>query len=95
MVRVDDEFQIVQSRPITTLFPIPVVGDRDNHVYVSVGHGQMMTDRDEAPGALPVPADRPPADARSGRAVVRRRHRALASPSSRSGLLEVMGNPIR
>ena len=41
---VDDGFQIVQSRPITTLFPIPAVGDRDNHVYVSVGHGQMMTD---------------------------------------------------
>src|SRR5205807_400127 len=41
---VDDEFQIVQSRPITTLFPIPAAGDRDNHVYVSVGHQQMMTD---------------------------------------------------
>ncbi len=41
---VDDDFSIVQSRPITTLFPIPEVGDRDNHVYVSVGHQQMMTD---------------------------------------------------
>src|SRR5229473_2333764 len=41
---VDDGFQIVQSRPITTLFPIPAVGDQENHVYVSVGHGQMMTD---------------------------------------------------
>ena len=41
---VDDDFQIVQSRPITTLFPIPEAGDRENHVYVSVGHGQMMTD---------------------------------------------------
>jgi phosphoenolpyruvate synthase/pyruvate phosphate dikinase len=41
---VDEGFQIVQSRPITTLFPIPEVGDRDNHVYVSVGHQQMMTD---------------------------------------------------
>ena len=40
----DDDFQIVQSRPITTLFPIPEVGDRDNHVYISVGHQQMMTD---------------------------------------------------
>src|SRR5205807_9387375 len=27
-----DEFQIVQSRPITTLFPIPVASDRENHV---------------------------------------------------------------
>ncbi|WP_183341053.1 rifamycin-inactivating phosphotransferase [Conexibacter arvalis] len=41
---VDDGFQIVQSRPITTLFPIPDVGDGKKHVYVSVGHQQMMTD---------------------------------------------------
>src|SRR5207247_9478940 len=41
---VDDGFHIVQSRPITTLFPIPAAGDRENHVYVSVGHQQMMTD---------------------------------------------------
>ena len=40
----DDEFQIVQSRPITTLFPIPESGDLENHVYLSVGHQQMMTD---------------------------------------------------
>src|SRR5262249_34821489 len=41
---VDDDFQIVQSRPITTLFPIPAAGDQENHVYLSVGHQQMMTD---------------------------------------------------
>jgi pyruvate,water dikinase len=41
---VDDEFQIVQSRPISTLFPIPPVDDQENHVYISVGHNQMMTD---------------------------------------------------
>lgn len=40
----DDVFYIVQSRPITTLFPIPDVNDTDNHVYLSVGHQQMMTD---------------------------------------------------
>ncbi|GAB1512196.1 rifamycin-inactivating phosphotransferase [Actinophytocola sp. KF-1] len=40
----DGEFQIVQARAITTLFPIPAAGDEDNHVYVSVGHQQMMTD---------------------------------------------------
>jgi phosphoenolpyruvate synthase/pyruvate phosphate dikinase len=39
-----DTFYIVQSRPITTLFPIPEVNDQENHVYVSVGHQQMMTD---------------------------------------------------
>ncbi|HWK21492.1 MAG TPA: phosphoenolpyruvate synthase [Ureibacillus sp.] len=41
---VDDEFYIVQSRPITTLFPIPEENDQENHVYISVGHQQMMTD---------------------------------------------------
>ena len=40
----DGEFQIVQSRPITTLFPVPTQTDAANHVYVSVGHQQMMTD---------------------------------------------------
>ncbi|MFS0777596.1 phosphoenolpyruvate synthase [Neobacillus sp. 3P2-tot-E-2] len=41
---VDDTFYIVQSRPITTLFPIPQATDQENRVYVSVGHQQMMTD---------------------------------------------------
>lgn len=40
----DDTFYVVQSRPITTLYPLPVVNDNENHVYVSVGHQQMMTD---------------------------------------------------
>ncbi|MEI5946960.1 phosphoenolpyruvate synthase [Bacillus albus] len=37
-------FYIVQSRPITTLYPIPEENDGGNHVYISVGHQQMMTD---------------------------------------------------
>ncbi|PFO35317.1 phosphoenolpyruvate synthase [Bacillus cereus] len=41
---VDDTIYIVQSRPITTLYPIPEVNDGENHVYISVGHQQMMTD---------------------------------------------------
>lgn len=40
----EDTFYIVQSRPITTLFPIPEANDQANHVYLSVGHQQMMTD---------------------------------------------------
>ena len=39
-----DTFYIVQSRPITTLYPIPEANDEENHVYLSVGHQQMMTD---------------------------------------------------
>lgn len=40
----NDMFYIVQSRPITTLFPVPEANDNESHVYVSVGHQQMMTD---------------------------------------------------
>lgn len=40
----DDTFYIVQSRPITTLYPVPDVRDGKNHVYMSFGHQQMMTD---------------------------------------------------
>ncbi|HEV7736933.1 MAG TPA: phosphoenolpyruvate synthase, partial [Chlamydiales bacterium] len=41
---VENTFYIVQSRPITTLYPIPEANDQENHVYISVGHQQMMTD---------------------------------------------------
>jgi len=88
---VDDSFQIVQSRPITTLFPIPEVGDRANHVYLSVGHQQMMTDAMKPLGLsfwqMTTPA--PMAEA-GGRLFVDVTQR-LASPSSRAGLLEVAG----
>jgi rifampicin phosphotransferase len=40
----DGDFYVVQSRPITTLYPIPGVQDGKNHVYLSFGHLQMMTD---------------------------------------------------
>lgn len=40
----NDEFYFVQSRPITSLFPIPESNDQENRLYVSVGHQQMMTD---------------------------------------------------
>lgn len=40
----DGALYIVQSRPITTLFPLPEASDGENHLYVSVGHQQMMTD---------------------------------------------------
>lgn len=41
---VEDAFHILQSRPITNLFPIPETSDTKNRVYISVGHQQMMTD---------------------------------------------------
>jgi phosphoenolpyruvate synthase/pyruvate phosphate dikinase len=88
---VDGGFQIVQSRPITTLFPIPDVGDRENHVYVSVGHQQMMTDPMKPLGLSlwQLTALRPMNEA-GGRLFVDV-IQGLASPASRAGLLEVLG----
>ncbi|MGK5674487.1 rifamycin-inactivating phosphotransferase [Micromonospora sp. URMC 106] len=88
---VDDDFQIVQSRPITTLFPIPAARDTENHVYVSVGHQQMMTDPMKPLGlsVWQLTAMAPMHEA-GGRLFVDVT-RALASPASRVGLLEVMG----
>lgn len=88
---VDDDFQIVQSRPITTLFPIPAAGDGENHVYVSVGHGQMMTDPMKPLGLSVWQLTTPrPMNEAGGRLFVDVT-RALGSPTSRAGLLEVMG----
>ncbi len=88
---VDDSFQIVQSRPITTLFPIPAAGDEENHVYVSVGHAQMMTDAMKPLGLsfwqLTTPR---PMHLAGGRLFVDVAL-DLASPASRASLLEVMG----
>ncbi len=88
---VDDRFQIVQSRPITTLFPVPAVGDRENHVYVSVGHGQMMTDAMRPLGLSmwQLTALAPMHDA-GGRLFVDVTPR-LTSPAGRAGLLEILG----
>ncbi|MCX5149974.1 phosphoenolpyruvate synthase [Streptomyces sp. NBC_00320] len=87
----DDYFQIVQSRPITTLFPVPEADDEENHVYVSVGHGQMMTDPMKPLGysmwQLTAMVRMHEAGGRLFVDVTRR----LASPASRAGLLDAMG----
>jgi pyruvate,water dikinase len=86
-----EEFQIVQSRPITTLFPIPPAGDGANHVYVSVGHQQMMTDPMKPLGlSLWKLTAGPPMHEAGGRLFVDVTER-LASPATRAGLLELIG----
>ena len=35
---------ILQTRPITTLYPLPLANDDRIHLYLSFGHPQMMTD---------------------------------------------------
>ncbi|MEV2240635.1 rifamycin-inactivating phosphotransferase [Micromonospora sp. NPDC049891] len=88
---VGDAFQIVQSRPVTTLFPVPTVDDAENHVYVSVGHQQMMTDAMKPLGLSmwQLTAIAPMQEA-GGRLFVDVTQR-LASPASRAALLEIMG----
>ncbi|MEN6350035.1 MAG: phosphoenolpyruvate synthase [Syntrophomonas sp.] len=87
----DDAFYIVQSRAITTLYPIPKANDGENHVYVSVGHQQMMTDPMKPLGLsfflLTTPA---PMHKAGGRLFVDVTSN-LASPDSREVLLDTMG----
>ncbi|WP_329576126.1 phosphoenolpyruvate synthase [Kitasatospora sp. NBC_01250] len=88
---VDDDFVIVQSRPITTLFPVPESGDQENHVYISVGHGQMMTDAMRPLGlSMWQLTAMVPMHEAGGRLWVDATRR-LASPASRAALLDVMG----
>ena len=70
----DDDFHVVQSRPITTLFPIPAAGDDANHVYVSVGHQQMMTDPMKPLGLSMWQLTTPRPMSIAGGQAVRRRH---------------------
>ena len=88
---VGDEFQVVQSRPITTVFPIPAAGNGANHVYLSVGHQQMMTDPMKPLGLSfwQLTTPRPMYEA-GGRLFVDVAL-LLASPASRAGLLEAAG----
>lgn len=85
----DDTFHIVQSRPITTLFPVPARSDGVNRVYLSVGHQQMMTDAMKPLGASfwQLIAATPMHEA-GGRMFVDVTER-LASPASRHALLEL------
>ncbi|MEH7013908.1 phosphoenolpyruvate synthase [Neobacillus niacini] len=88
---VDDTFYIVQSRPITTLYPIPEANDQENHVYVSVGHQQMMTDPLKPLGmSLFQLTSFGPRFKAGGRLFVDVTH-MLASPDSRKMLLDAMG----
>jgi phosphoenolpyruvate synthase/pyruvate phosphate dikinase len=87
----DESFHVVQSRPITTLYPIPEANDEENHVYVSVGHQQMMTDPMKPLGIslFQLTAVRPMFKA-GGRLFVDVAH-DLASPSGREIMVGALG----
>jgi len=86
----DAAFQIVQSRPITTLFPIPPRADGKRYVYLSVGHQQMMTDAIKPLGLSfwQILAARPMHEA-GGRLFVDITEQ-LASPAKRTVLLSTL-----
>ena len=87
----DDTFYIVQSRPITTLYPIPEANDQENHVYVSVGHQQMMTDAMKPLGlSFFLLTTRAPMRTAGGRLFVDVTP-MLASPAGRETLIDVLG----
>ncbi len=88
---VDDGFHIVQSRPITTLFPVPASADQENHVYVSVGHQQMMTDPMKPLGLSMWQLTTPRPMCEAGGRLFVDVTRALGSPTTRAGLLEAFG----
>src|SRR3954470_12691323 len=84
---VDDDFYIVQSRPITTLFPVPPSGDNENHVYVSVGHQQMMTDPFKPLGLSVWQMTTPRRMAEAGGRLFVDVAQQLATPASRAALI--------
>ncbi|WP_410986143.1 phosphoenolpyruvate synthase [Bacillus paranthracis] len=84
-------FYIVQSRPITTLYPIPEENDGENHVYISVGHQQMMTDAMKPLGlSFFLLTTSAPMRKAGGRLFVDATQR-LASPASRDYLINTLG----
>ncbi|AMQ74208.1 MULTISPECIES: phosphoenolpyruvate synthase [Bacillus amyloliquefaciens group] len=86
-----DTFYIVQSRPITTLYPVPEANDQENHVYISVGHQQMMTDPIKPLGlSFFLLTTAAPMRKAGGRLFVDVTHQ-LASPNVREVFLKGMG----
>ncbi|TKH62756.1 phosphoenolpyruvate synthase [Bacillus cereus] len=84
-------FYIVQSRPITTLYPIPEENDGGNHVYISVGHQQMMTDAMKPLGlSFFLLTTNAPMRKAGGRLFVDATQQ-LASPASRNYLINTLG----
>ena len=98
----DDTFYIIQSRPITTLYPIPAApsaslwrpmaaNDPENHVYVSVGHQQMMTDAMKPLGlSFWLLTTQAPMCTAGGRLFVDVSN-MLASPAGRKTIIDVLG----
>ncbi|MEO3884484.1 rifamycin-inactivating phosphotransferase [Nonomuraea sp. B5E05] len=86
-----DDLHIVQSRPITTLFPLPPADDRENHLYVSVGHQQMMTDAMKPLGLSLWQLTTPRSMHEAGGRLFVDVAPLLARPAGRTSLIEALG----
>ncbi|MDR6806718.1 pyruvate,water dikinase [Dyadobacter sp. BE34] len=87
----DGAFYIVQSRPITTLYPVPETNDGQNHLYVSVGHQQMMTDAMKPLGLSVWQLTSPRKMAVAGGRIFVDVAQDLVSPMGRKVVLDVLG----
>jgi pyruvate,water dikinase len=88
----EDTFYVVQSRPITTLYPVPDLNDGQNHIYTSIGHQQMMTDAIKPLGIsfFQLLSDEVPLRKAGGRLFFDLTH-DLASPIGREIILRTWG----
>ncbi len=87
----DGDLHVVQSRPITTLFPIPPVDDDGPHVWISTGHQQMMTDAMTPLGlSVWLLMARRPMDVAGSRIFVDIA-RELAVPAAKAGIVAMLG----
>jgi len=89
---VDGDFAVVQSRPITTLFPVPPTDDGAAHVYLSVGHQQMMTDPMKPLGLSFWQRTTPRPMAEAGGRLFVDVAAVLTSPATRTGFLDGWSN---
>ena len=87
----EDMFFIVQSRPITTLYPVPDVKGQ-NRIYISMGHSQMMTEAIKPLGMSfwQFLSENYPLRKAGGRLFIDLTH-DLASPIGRKIILSTMG----
>ncbi|EHM7935551.1 phosphoenolpyruvate synthase [Listeria innocua] len=87
----EGRFYIVQSRPITTLYPVPEVDEPGNRVYISVAHQQMMTDAMKPLGLsfylMTTPASMYPAGGRLFVDITQ----SLSFPTSRDMMVNTLG----
>src|SRR5207247_8728747 len=88
---VDDTFYIVQSRAISTPFPLHEANDQENRVYVYLGHQQMMTDPMKPLGLSVFLLTTNALMRKAGGRLFVDVTPILASPASRESILDVMG----